>query len=377
MVETVIVDAVRTPMGKRGGVFRDTRADELAAHCLSALAERNNLDPTLIDDVVMGCVTQLGEQGLNISRISALVAGWPVTVPGVVLNRMCGSGQQAVTFAAQEIMSGMADVTIGCGTENMTRTTMGSDSGPLNTKLTDRFNIIPQGNSAELMAERWELSRDELDDFGYESHVKARKATEEGKFKDELVPFRLNGHVQDVDETIRFNADRDKLGNLKPAFQQPDGKITAGNSSQITDGAAAVLLMSAAKAKELGLKPLARIVHTAIAGVDPTIMLSAPIPATQKALAKSGLKLDEMEVIEINEAFASVPLATIKELGMAPEKVNPLGGACALGHPLGATGARLIGTLAYELRRRNARYGLSTLCIGFGQGIATIIENVQ
>lgn len=380
MIETVIVDAVRTPMGRKGGMFAETRADDLAAHTLNALVQRTGLDPALVDDVVMGCVTQLGEQGLNMARIASLVAGWPVTVPGVILNRMCGSGQQAVTFAAMEIMTGMAEVTVGCGAENMTRTTMGSDGGSLNEKLTDRFNIIPQGLSAELIAERWGFTRQQLDDFGHESHLKAAKATEEGRFTDEVAPwtFGSNGSSKtvSVDETIRFNPDRAKLSALKPAFRA-DGKVTAANSSQITDGAAAVLLMSAKKAKELGLKPLARIVTTALAAVEPTIMLTAPIPACRKALHQAGLNLSDISLIEINEAFASVPLATMHDLGMDPEKVNVLGGACALGHPLGATGARLIGTLCYELRRRNQRYGLSTLCIGFGQGIATIVENLQ
>lgn len=379
MTETVMIDAVRTPMGKRGGVFAETRADDLAAHVLNALAERNSVDPADIDDVVLGCVTQLGEQGLNIARIANLVAGWPVTVPGVVLNRMCGSGQQAVTFAAHEIMSGMADITIGGGTENMTRTEMGSDGGPLNPKLTDRFNIINQGNSAELIAEKWDLSREQLDDFAYNSHVKAATATEAGKFNEEIVPYSDEEITEPVslDETIRMNPDREKMGQLKPVFKKPDGRITAGNSSQITDGAAAILLMSRKRADFLGLKPIARLVHTSLAAVDPTIMLTAPIPASRKVLDATDLAVNDIAFWEINEAFASVPLATIHDLKLDEAKVNPLGGACALGHPLGATGARLLGSLIYQLRRENKQYGLSTLCIGFGQGIATIVENLQ
>ena len=373
MPEAFIVDAVRTPMGKNGGQLASVRGDQLLAECLSALVERNGFDPAQVEDVVGGCVTQTDEQGVCVVRQAVLAAGWPKEVPGVTLNRLCGSGQQAVAFAAQEIQSGQSDLTIGCGMESMSRVPMGSDVGSFNDNLRLRYDVVPQGISAELVAERWGLERAQLDQFSYESHQKAVAAQAEGRFANEIVPLQVEGQTLDTDEGPRADTSVAKIGSLRPVFK-PDGIVSAGSSSQITDGAAAVLLASKAKADELGLKRRARIVSHAQVGVDPTLMLSGPIPATQKALSKAGLSLDDIDLFEVNEAFASVVLAWQKELGVDPAKVNVNGGAIALGHPLGCTGSKLFATLLNELERREQRYGMVTMCIGWGMGTATIIE---
>ncbi len=382
MADAFILDCVRTPMGKNGGAFADVRGDQLLAECLKALEKRNKLDPLQIEDVVGGCVTQTGEQGVNIIRQAVLAAGWPQEVPGVSVNRLCGSGQQATYFAALEVMGGQADLTVGCGQESMSRTPMGSDVGSFNPNLLERYEIISQGLSAELVAEKWKLTREQIDQFSFESHRKAVHAMKEGRFKNEIIPVEITDKTGkviktiDQDETPRADANIDKMKTLKPVFK-PDGVITAGSSSQITDGASAVLIGTKEKAKQLGLKPRARFVAHAQSGVDPTIMLTGPIPATKKVLEKAKLKLSEIDLFEINEAFASVVLAWQNELGVDPRKVNVNGGAVALGHPLGATGARLITTIVNELERQKLRYGLVTMCIGFGQGTATIIERVS
>ncbi|MGE0711864.1 MAG: acetyl-CoA C-acyltransferase [Planctomycetota bacterium] len=381
MTDAFIIDAVRTPMGKNGGQLAGVRGDQLLAECLNALVERNDFDPAQVEDVVGGCVTQTGEQGVCIIRQGVLAAGWPHSVPGVSLNRLCGSGLQAVAFAAQELQSGQSELTVGCGMESMSRTPMGSDVGGFNDNLRARYDMVPQGISAELVAERWGLTRADLDAFSLESHQKALRAQEEGRFARELIPVPLRDEqgaitaTVTVDEGPRRDTNLGKLGSLRPAFK-PDGIVTAGSSSQITDGAAAVLLATDRRAKELGLKPRGRIVAHAQVGVDPTLMLTGPIPATQKALKKAGLTLDQIDLFEVNEAFASVVLAWQKELEVDPAKVNVNGGAIALGHPLGCTGSKLTATILCELERRQARYGLITLCIGLGMGIATIVERV-
>jgi acetyl-CoA acetyltransferase family protein len=371
--EPVIVEAVRTPTGKNGGAFKDVRPDDLGVVALQALLSRCGIEPSLIEDAVIGCVTQKGEQGGNIARLIALTAGLPVTVAGTSVNRLCGSGQQAVNFAAQEIATGVADVVVAGGVESMTREPMASDLGPLNPKLLEQYEIVFQGESAERIADKWKISRKELDEFALESHKKAARATDEGRFDREIVPVPVNGQPVKQDETIRRNTSLDKMATLIPSFR-PNGKVTAGNSSQISDGAAMVLLTSREKAKELRLKPRAHFLSWAVAGVDPTIMLTGPIPATQKALKKAKLKLSDLDLYEVNEAFASVPIAWRRELDADWERLNVNGGAIALGHPLGCTGARLITTALHELERRDAERALITMCIGFGQGIATIIE---
>ena len=382
MAEAFILDCVRTPMGKNGGAFAEVRGDQLLAECLKGLEKRNKLDPIQVEDVVGGCVTQTGEQGVNIIRQAVLAAGWPQEVPGVSVNRLCGSGQQATYFAALEVMGGQSDLTIGCGQESMSRTPMGSDVGSFNPNMLERYEIIGQGLSAELIAEKWKITRAEIDQFSFESHRKAVHAMKEGRFKNEIIPVEITdktGKVVktiDQDETPRADANIDKMKTLKPAFK-PDGVVTAGSSSQITDGASAVLIGTKEKAKQLGLKTRARFVAHAQSGVDPTIMLTGPIPATRKVLEKAKLKLSDIDLFEINEAFAPVVIAWQKELGVDPKKVNVNGGAVALGHPLGATGARLITTMVNELERQKLRYGLVTMCIGFGQGTATIIERVS
>jgi acetyl-CoA acyltransferase len=381
MAEAFILDCVRTPMGKNGGQFADVRGDQLLAECLKALETRNKLDPRQVEDVVGGCVTQTGEQGVNIIRQAVLAAGWPQEVPGVSVNRLCGSAQQATYFAALEVMGGQSDLTVGCGQESMTRTPMGSDVGSFNQNILERYEIISQGLSAELIAEKWKISREEIDQFSFESHRKAVHAMKEGRFKNEIIAvpvYDKTGKLvktADTDETPRADANLDKMKTLKPAFK-PDGVVTAGSSSQITDGASAILIGTKEKAKQLGMKTRARFVAHAQSGVDPTIMLTGPIPATKKVLEKAKLKLSDIDLFEINEAFAPVVIAWQRELGVDPRKVNVNGGAVALGHPLGATGARLITTIVNELERQKLRYGLVTMCIGFGQGTATIIERV-
>jgi acetyl-CoA acetyltransferase family protein len=379
MNDAVIVGAVRTAVGRKNGKLAAVRPDDLLADTLAALVERTGVDPGEVEDVIIGCVDQLGEQGMNIARNAALIAGFPLDVCGTTLDRMCGSGQQAANFAAMGVMGGQYECVIAGGIEHMTRVPMGSNAmgpgeGPLSPRLQARHTIIPQGLSAELIAEQWGLKREELDEFAAQSHEKAGRAIAEGRFAREIVPVTLpDGSVFDTDEGVRVPVNREKMAALAPSFK-PDGVITAANSSQISDGAAALLLMSATRARALGLTPRARVVATALAGVDPTIMLTGPIPATQRALKKAALSLDRIDRVEINEAFASVVLAWERELHPDMTRVNVNGGAIALGHPLGCSGAKLMTTLLHELERSGARYGLQTMCIGFGQGIATIIE---
>jgi acetyl-CoA acetyltransferase family protein len=378
--EPVIVGAVRTPIGKRDGFFKETRADEIGVIALKALLERTRISPSEIEDVVFGCVTARGEQGFNIARIIALEAGLPIESAGVTVNRLCGSSQQAIHFAAQEILAGVCDCAIAGGVESMTREPMGSDlDKPLNPKLLVQYEIVPQGESAERIAEHWKISREELDEFALQSHLKAAHAQDAGYFDGQIAPVTINTVTITRDEGVRRYASPDegrmKLAKLAPAFR-PNGKITAGNSSQISDGAAALLLMTRDKAKALGYKPRARFRAWAVAGVDPTMMLTGPIPATQKALQKAGLSLSDIDLFECNEAFASVPIAWGRELDVPWERVNVNGGAIAHGHPLGATGAILFTKILYELERRDAQLGLVTMCIGFGQGIATVLERV-
>ncbi len=381
MNNAVIVGAARTAVGRRNGKLSTVRPDDLLADTLKALVERTKIEPAEVEDVVIGCVDQLGEQGFNIARNAALIAGFPLDVCGTTLDRMCGSGQQAANFAAMGVMSGQYDCVIAGGVENMSRVPMGSNGsgpgeGPLSPRLQALYNIVPQGISAEMLAEKWGLKREELDKFSGESHEKAGRAIAEGRFKREIAPITLpDGSVFDTDEGVRVPVNWEKLASLAPSFK-PDGVVTAGSSSQISDGAAALLIMSEARAKALKLTPRARIVATSLAGVDPTIMLTGPIPATQRVLKKAGLKIDQIDLFEINEAFASVVLAWERELHPDMERVNVNGGAIALGHPLGCSGAKLMNTLLHELERTKKRYGLQTMCIGFGQGIGTIIERL-
>jgi acetyl-CoA acyltransferase len=391
MPTAVIVDAVRTPGGKRNGKLKNWHPVDLAAEALKALASRNDLDPALVDDVIMGCVSQVGEQAFNVGRSAVLAAGWPESVPATTIDRQCGSSQQALHFAAQGVMSGAYDVVIAAGVEVMSRVTMGSsigkDSGwPFGPSVTARYEPVGglqnQGIGAEMIADQWDVSREDLDTFSAESHRRAAQATSEGRFEREIVPVYVRddeGHATDelmkTDEGIRPDSTVATLANLKPAFKE-DGKVTAGNSSQITDGASAVLIMSEEKAKELGYTPRARFHTFALAGVDPVTMLTGPIPATTKVLERAGLTLDDIDLIEINEAFASVVLAWQKELDVDMSKVNVNGGAIALGHPLGASGAKLCATLLNELERTGGRYGLLTMCEGGGLANATIIERL-
>jgi acetyl-CoA acetyltransferase family protein len=365
--DALILDALRTPVGKQDGALRAWRPDDLAAEVLSALVRRNNVKPAEVDDVVLGCVTQTQEQGVNIARNAALAAGFPVSVPGTTVNRLCASGLQAANFAAQAVMSGQAELVLAGGTESMTRVPMGSDAGTFSGRILDRFDLVPQGISAEFIAEKWGFPRRALDEFSFGSHQKALKAD----WKAELLP--VDGVSSD--EGPRKETSVEKMGTLKPAFRE-GGVITAGNSSQISDGAAALLVASPEAARKLDRRPRARFVATAAAGVDPTIMLTGPIPATEKVLRLAGLKAKDIDLFECNEAFAPVVLAWMKETGVEEARVNVNGGAIALGHPLGATGARLLTTLLYELERRNLRRGLVTLCIGMGQGAATVIERL-
>ncbi|HVM54523.1 MAG TPA: thiolase family protein [Acidimicrobiales bacterium] len=395
MPNAVIVDAVRTAGGKRNGKLSGWHPTDLAAEVLKALQARNDLDPALVDDVIMGCVMQVGHQGLNIGRNAVLGAGWPETVPATTVDRQCGSSQQSVHFAAQGVIAGAYDVVVAAGVEVMTTTPMGASitpgSIPFGPSVMERYKaqggLVPQGISAELIADKWGLSREDLDAFGAQSQARALQATEEGRFQNEIVPVkgklwdREKNEVVDLDETvtkdegIRPGTTAETLANLKPAFK-PDGKVTAGNSSQITDGASAVLIMSEEKAAALGLRPRARIVSFALAGADPILMLTAPIPATAKVLERAGLTMDQIDVTEINEAFASVVLAWEKEHRPDMSKVNPNGGAIALGHPLGCSGAKLMATLVNELERTGGRYGLQTMCEGGGMANATIIERL-
>jgi len=378
--EAVIVGAVRSPMGRRNGSLRGTRPDDLVADVINALLDKTGIDPYLIEDLIMGCVTQIGEQGYNVARTAGLISRLPLEVPAVVLNRMCGSGLQAFNFAAQGIMSGMHDCVLAAGVESMTRVLMGSDGSTFSDRLTGKYNLVMQGFSAELIAEKWGISREELDLFSCHSHRKAAEARQAGRFRREIVPVQGldkegNSFVFSEDETPRPDTTPEKLAALPTAFK-PDGVITAGNASQISDGAAAVLVMSREKAQEAGLKPRARFVCSAVAGVDPTLMLTGPIPTTRKALEKARLTMADIDIFEINEAFAPVVLAWAKELEPDMVKVNPVGGAIALGHPLGCSGARLPATTLHQLEDTGGRYGLISMCIGWGIGIATIIERL-
>jgi len=378
MTDAVIVGAVRTPIGRRGGALKDVRPDELAAHALRALVDRAGIEPKIVEDVVLGCVTQIDEQGLNIARLAALIAGFPETVPGVSVNRMCASGLQAVNFASMNVRTGMNDLVIAGGVESMSRVPIGADGGVLSAKLTDRYDIVSQGIAADLVADKYAITRMQMDEFSLWSHRKAVRAIDEGRFKSEIVPVAVldeggTKRLFDTDEHPRRNTSLEKLSALPPAFK-PDGRITAGNSSGINDGAAALLIATREKAKDLGLEPRARIVATGAAGVNPTVMLDGTIPASRIALEKAGLQVEDIDLWEVNEAFAPVPLATRDTLGIDEARVNVNGGAIALGHPLGCTGARLVTTMLHEMERQGLRYGLVTLCIGFGQGLATIIE---
>src|SRR5512132_3488468 len=379
--DALIVDAVRSPIGKRNGTLASIRGDELAGQVLNGLLARHDVDPGEIEDVQLGCVTQIGEQGWNIGRMVPLVAGWPETVAGTTVDRQCGSSMQTNFNAAAAIWSGQLDVVISAGVESMSRVPMGSSGGDLSDKLLERWEIVPQGISAELIAEEWGLSRAELDAYSYESHRRALAAIEEGRFEREVVTVEVSnphtGVIFGVDETPRADTSLEALAALKPAFL-PEGKVTAGNSSQICDGAAAVLVASETACSRLGLEPRARFVSFGLAGVDPRLMLHGNPQACERALARAGLGWDDVAVVEVNEAFASVALQFMRDAGLEERwgDVNPNGGGISLGHPLGATGARVTATLLGELERRDARYGLATMCVGFGQAIAAVVERL-
>jgi acetyl-CoA acyltransferase len=396
MTTAVIVDAVRTAGGKRHGKLSGWHPVDLAAATLEALAERNDLDPALVDDVIMGCVMQVGAQAINVGRNAVLAAGWPESVPATTIDRQCGSSQQALHFAAQGVMAGQYDVVVAAGVEVMSLVPMGASVGqgvglPYGPTVGLRYEpvggLVPQGISAELIADRWGLSREDLDRFSVRSQLKAARAAAEGRFEREIVPVAFKhkdketGRISETDEPvtadegIRPDTSLAGLGNLKPAFK-PDGKVTAGNSSQITDGASAVLIMSEERASSLGLVPRARFHSFALAGVDPVMMLTGPIPATTKVLERAKLALDDIDLVEINEAFASVVLAWEKEHHPDMDKVNVNGGAIALGHPLGSSGTKLMATLLNELERTGGRYGLQTMCEGGGLANATIVERL-
>jgi acetyl-CoA acyltransferase len=381
MQEALIVDAVRSPIGKKNGSLSSSRGDELAAQVLNGLVGRLALDPAEVEDVQLGCVTQIGEQGWNLARMVPLVAGWPETVAGTTVDRQCGSSLQTSFNAAAAIWSEQLDVIVSAGVEMMSRVPMGSNGGDLSAKLLDRWQIVPQGISAEVIAEEWGFTREQLDAFSLESHRRAVAAIDEGRFEDEIVPVDLTnphtGVVFAVDETPRRDTSPEDLAALPPAFL-PDGKVTAGNSSQICDGAAAVLVASARAVERLGLEPRARFVSFGLSGVDPHRMLHGNPQACAAALERAGLTWDDISVIEVNEAFASVVLQFARDARLEDrwDDINPNGGGISLGHPLGATGARITTTLVNELERRNARYGIATMCIGFGQAIACVVERV-
>ena len=377
MRDAVIVDAVRTPTGKRGGGLSGVHSADLSAHVLRALVERTGVDPAVVDDVVWGCVSQIGEQTFDIARTAVLSAGWPESVPGTTVDRQCGSSQQAVHFAAAGVVSGQYDVAVAGGVEVMSRTPMGSTftASPLGADYVARYgaDFPNQGIGAEQIAESYGLSRTQLDEFALRSHERAASARDEGRFDAQLAPVTTADGVVSADEGIRTGSTLEGLAGLKPAFR-PDGRITAANSSQISDGAAALLVMTSEKARALGLTPIARI-HTAVlAAVAPMPMLHAPMPATVKALERSGLSVSDIGAYEVNEAFASVPLAWLADIGADDKTVNPNGGAIALGHPLGGSGARLMTTLVHHMRDHGIRYGLQTMCEGGGQANATVLE---
>jgi len=383
--EVVIVEAARTPIGRgheEKGYYKDTHPSNLLAKTYSEVIDRAGIDASEVEDVVTGCVQQFGEQGMNIGRNAWLEAGLPIETPATTIDRQCGSAQQAVNFAAALIASGVHDVAIGSGVEHMGHISFadgmavqGEHGFAFSPELMEKYNLVPQGISAEMIADKWEIPRSELDEIGLRSHQLAAKATEEGRFEREIVPFQVNGDTYVTDQGPRPDTSLEKLAGLKPAFKE-DGKVTAGNSSQISDGAAAVLLMAREKADALGLTPRARIVDQTTVGVDPVIMLTGPIPATQKLLERNSMTIDDFDLIEINEAFASVVAAWRRELEPDMDKVNVNGGAIALGHPLGSTGARLITTLLHELERADKSMGLVTMCCGGGLGTGTIIERV-
>ncbi|MDY6780542.1 MAG: thiolase family protein [Halobacteria archaeon] len=383
--DAVIVDAVRTPFGKEDGLLRNVHPQVLGAKPLEALRERNGFDPADdIEDVHYGCVTPKGEQGYNIGRLVSLVAGWDVDVPGVQLNRQCGSGQQAVNFGAANIRSGFHDCVIAGGVEHMTREPMGSDGdfGTMSEPYTDRFEVVPQGESAERIADEWGFEREEVDELAYDSQKRMKEAMEDGRYDDQLVPVETEVDGEEVvvneDEHPRPDTTLEKMGKLPLVFRGGDnGVITPGNSSGIVDGSSALLMASEEKAREEGWEPKARIVDVAVAGVDPVMMLTGPIPATERVLDSAGMSIEDIDLFECNEAFASVVLAWLQETGAPWDRTNVNGGAIAHGHPLGATGSALVTKLVHELERRDERYGLSTMCIGFGQGIATIIERID
>jgi len=385
MATAVIVDAVRTPLGRRNGKLKDTHPVDLAAHTLRSLVERTGIDPAVVEDVIMGCVMQVGDQAVNVGRNAALAAGFPEDTVGTTVDRQCGSSQQAAHFAAQGVIAGAYDVVIAAGVESMTRVPMGASitpgSMPFGAGMMQRYPaLVPQGISAEMIAEKWNLSREQLDEFSVQSHLRAATATAEGRFDNEIVPVAVNteedGEIEfAVDEGFRPDSNVEKLATLKPAFK-PDGVITAANSSQISDGAAAMLVMSEEKANELGLTPRARFHAFSLAGVDPVIMLTGPIPATTKVLERAKMTLDDIDLVEINEAFAPVVLAWEQEHHPDMSTVNVNGGAIAIGHPLGCSGARLMATLVNELERSGGRWGLQTMCEGGGMANATIIERL-
>jgi acetyl-CoA acyltransferase len=383
MAEAVIVEAIRSPIGKRNGGLSGVHPADLSAQVLNGLADKAGIDPGIVDDVIWGCVMQAGEQALDIARTALLAAGWPETVPGVTVDRQCGSSQQSIHFAAAGVVAGHYDVVVAGGVESMSRTPMGASLANGGRPYPDAFmaryegQVPNQGLGAEMIAEQWGLDRLALDEFSLGSHEKAAAAQDSGAFDDQIVGITVtDGSEKSVvlkDEGIRRGTPMEKMASLKPAFKE-DGVIHAGNSSQISDGSAAVLFMSAEKAKSLGLKPLAKVHTATLAGANPVIMLTAPIPATQKVLKKSGLSIDEIGAYEVNEAFAPVPLAWLRDIGADEKKLNPNGGAIALGHPLGGSGARLMTTLLYHMRDKGIRYGLQTMCEGGGQANATIVE---
>jgi 3-oxoadipyl-CoA thiolase len=399
--EAWIIEAVRTPVGRYGGALATVRPDDLAAVVLRAVVDRSGVDPGLIEDVILGCANQAGEDNRNVARMALLLAGFPVEVGGQTVNRLCGSGLQAINSAAHAIAVGDGDLFIGGGVESMTRApyVMAKAEGPwdrgprelqdttlgwrfTNPKLAEMHYPYSMGETAENVAERWKVDRERQDAFALESQHRAVAAIDAGRFDDQVVPVEVVGRKGEVtvvarDEHPRADTSAEALARLRPAFRSEGGTITAGNSSGINDGASAVLLVEAARAKELGLRPMARVVATAVAGVDPAVMGIGPIPATRKVLERAGLAIDDLDLIELNEAFASQSIACIDELGLDPARVNVNGGAIALGHPLGMSGARLITMLTHELRRTGGRYGLATMCIGVGQGIATIVERID
>ncbi|PIC56712.1 acetyl-CoA C-acyltransferase [Sporosarcina sp. P12(2017)] len=383
MREAVIVEWVRTPVGKRNGVLSTVRAEDLAAKPLAEVIKRAGIDAGLVEDVIFGCVSQVGEQSFDIARVAALQAGYPIEVPGTTVDRQCGSSQQAVHFAAQAIISGDMDVVVAGGVESMSRVPMGSSrlDVKFSEEITSKYEMVHQGESAERIAEQWEISREEMDRYSLESNEKAVIAQQEGRFDKEIMPIEVtlpdgtNMIVKD-DEGPREDTTMEKLSSLKTPFRE-SGDVTAGNSSQISDGANAILLMSREKAEELGLKPKFRVLTRVVVGSDPTLMLTGPIPATQKALEKSGLTLDDIDIFEVNEAFSVVTIAWLKETGADPKKLNPNGGAIALGHPLGASGGRLMITMMSELERTGGRFGLQTMYEGHGMANATILERLD